>query len=102
MPAAWLTPGETIIEASDPATALQTISSFISAILGTIAFSATTMFFWFRRTTPVEWLVLAVGTVFLYWPTVITDTIGLALVGLVIFSQIAKNKKDHGSIIAPA
>jgi len=97
-----VTPGETIIEASDPATALQTISSFISAILGTIAFSATTMFFWFRRTTPVEWLVLAVGTVFLYWPTVITDTIGLALVGLVIFSQIAKNKKDHGSIIAPA
>jgi TRAP transporter 4TM/12TM fusion protein len=97
-----VTPGETIIEASDPATGLQTASSFISAILGTIAFSATTMFFWFRRTTVIEWLVLAVATVLLYWPTLISDSIGLCLVGLVLFSQINKNKKEHGSIIAPA
>ena len=95
-------PGETLIEASDPATGIQTASSFFSAVLGTIAFSATTMFFWFRRTTVLEWLFLAVGTCFLYWPTLVTDTIGIALVGLVISMQIAKNKKQHGAMIAPA
>jgi len=94
-------PGETIIEAVDPATGWQTISSFWSAFLGTIAFSATTMMFWFRRTTIPEWLLLAVGTMFLYWPTLVTDGIGLVLVGLVIFMQIAKNKKEFGSAIAP-
>ena len=95
-------PGETIIEASDPATGLQTLSSFFSAILGTIAFSATTMFFWFRRTTVPEWLILAVSTFLLYWPTLLTDAIGIAMVGSVIFMQITKNKKEHGSMIAPA
>jgi TRAP transporter 4TM/12TM fusion protein len=99
---AMVNPGETIIEASDPATGLQTLSSFFSAILGTIAFSATTMFFWFRRTTVPEWLILAVGTCFLYWPTLLTDAVGIGLVGMVISMQIAKNKKEHGSAIAPA
>jgi TRAP transporter 4TM/12TM fusion protein len=99
---AMVNPGETIIEASDPATGLQTLSSFFSAILGTIAFSATTMFFWFRKTTLPEWLILAVGTCLLYWPTLLTDAIGIGLVGLVISMQIAKNKKEHGSAIAPA
>ena len=94
-------PGETIIEAVDPATGLQTLSSFWSAFLGTIAFSATTMMFWFRRTTISEWLLLAVGTLFLYWPTLVSDGIGLGLVGLVIFMQITKNKKEFGSAIAP-
>ncbi len=99
---AMVNPGETIIEASDPATGLQTASSFFSAFLGTIAFSATTMLFWFRRTTVPEWLILAVGTCFLYWPTLLTDAIGIALVGFVIFMQVTKNKKEHGSMIAPA
>ena len=90
-----------IIEANDPATGMQTASSFFSAFLGTIAFSATTMFFWFRRTTLLEWVILAIGTVFLYWPTLFTDAIGIGLVGLVIFMQITKNKKEHGSILAP-
>ena len=93
--------GETIIEAVEPATGLQTLSSFWSAFLGTIAFSATTMLFWFRRTTLIEWVLLAVGTFFLYWPTLITDGIGILLVGFVIFMQIAKNKKEHGTLIAP-
>ena len=95
-------PGETIIEAIEPATGLQTLSSFWSAFLGTIAFSATTMLFWFRRTTIPEWLMLATGTIFLYWPTLFTDAIGIVLVGMVIFMQVMKNKKEHGSAIAPA
>ena len=36
-----------------------------------------------------------------YWPTLITDAIGIALVGMVIFMQINKNKKEHGSMLAP-
>ncbi len=92
---------ETIIEASDPATGMQTASSFFSAFLGTIAFSATTMFFWFRRTNLLEWILLAIGTCFLYWPTLLTDAIGLALVGFAIFMQITKNKKEHGTMLAP-
>ena len=75
---------------------------FFSAVLGTIAFSATTMLFWFRRTSVFEWLLLAAGTCFLYWPTLLTDAIGIVLVGLVISMQIAKNKKEHGTMIAPA
>jgi TRAP transporter 4TM/12TM fusion protein len=93
--------GETIIEAVDPATGLQTLSSFWSAFLGTIAFSATTMLFWFRKTTFLEWLLLAVGTCFLYWPSLVTDATGIALVSLAIFMQITKNKKEYGSAIAP-
>jgi len=92
---------ETIIEASDPATGMQTASSFFSAFLGTIAFSATTMFFWFRRTNLLEWILLAIGTCFLYWPTLLTDAIGLALVGFAIFMQITKNKKEHGTMLVP-
>ncbi|HEY5733706.1 MAG TPA: TRAP transporter fused permease subunit, partial [Gammaproteobacteria bacterium] len=93
--------GEVISEANDPATGLQTLSSFWSAFLGTIAFSATTMFFWFRRTTLFEWVLLAVGTCFLYWPTLITDAIGIILVGFVVSIQVAKNKKEHGTMLAP-
>ena len=59
------------------------------------------MMFWFRRTNLIEWLMLAVGTFFLYWPTLTTDGIGLVLVGLVIFMQVTKNKKEFGSAIAP-
>jgi TRAP-type uncharacterized transport system fused permease subunit len=57
--------------------------------------------FWFRRTTILEWLLLAVGTLFLYWPTLASDGVGLVMVGLAIFMQIAKNKKELGSAIAP-
>jgi hypothetical protein len=46
-------------------------------------------------------LILAIGTLFLYWPTLVTDAIGLVMVGSVIFMQITKNKKEFGSAIAP-
>ncbi len=91
---------ETIIEGVEPATGLQTLSSFWSAFLGTIAFSAATMLFWFRRTTIPEWILLAVGTVFLYWPTLMTDGVGIVLVGLVLFMQITKNKRDAAALAA--
>ncbi len=62
-------------------------SSMFSAVLGTIAFSALTMGFLIRRTNIPEWLVLAAATVLLYWPTYMTDAIGLILVVVVVFSQ---------------
>jgi TRAP-type uncharacterized transport system fused permease subunit len=66
-----------------------------SALLGTLAFSALTMGFFMRRTNLVEWLILAVGTVLLYWPTLISDAGGLLLVGAVYLSQKARNRRDE-------
>jgi TRAP-type uncharacterized transport system fused permease subunit len=43
-------------------------------------------------TMPV--LLLAVATVLLYWPTVVTDVAGLVVVALVWFMQKTKNKRD--------
>ncbi len=90
--------GEIMIEAEMMATPTKVISSFVSAFLGTIAFSALTMFYWIRRTSLSEWVLLAAATIFLYWPTVITDVIGLALVGAVWALQKAKNKKDQAKL----
>ncbi len=62
-------------------------SSMLSAVLGTMAFAALTMMFFIRRTNVPEWLVLAVATVLLYWPSFATDGAGLALVAVVYISQ---------------
>ena len=91
---------ETIIEGVKPATGAQTASSFFSAVLGTIAFSALTMLFWIRKTNLVEWILLVPGTILLYWPTLITDAAGIVIVGVVIFSQITRNKKDKAKLAA--
>jgi TRAP-type uncharacterized transport system fused permease subunit len=83
----------TIFAETKPRT-IKVISSMFSAVLGTIAFSALTMFYLVRKTNIFEWLLLAVGTFLLYWPTLITDGAGLVLVALVVIMQNAKNKKD--------
>ncbi len=69
-------------------------SSIFSALLGTMAFSALTMFYFLRKTSTVEWLLLAAATFLLYWPTFVTDGIGLALVAVVYLSQKAKIKRE--------
>ncbi len=59
------------------------ISSWVSALLGTIAFGALTIGFLQRTTTLLEWLVLAAATLLCYWPGYLTDALGIALfVGL--------------------
>jgi TRAP-type uncharacterized transport system fused permease subunit len=68
-------------------------SSIFSAILGTIAFSALTMFYFIRKTTIIEWFLLLPATILLYWPTFATDGAGLVLVALVYYSQ--KRRKDE-------
>ncbi len=60
---------------------------FISCMLGTIAFSALTMLYLNRKTNLVEWLLLLVSTMLLYWPTIITTLIGLAIFVLVYYYQ---------------
>jgi TRAP transporter 4TM/12TM fusion protein len=89
---AYLETGATIAETSAKPT--KVVSSMFSAVLGTLAFSALTMGFWIRKTNLIEWLVLAVATVLLYWPTLLTDAAGLLLVAAVWMSQKARNRRD--------
>jgi TRAP transporter 4TM/12TM fusion protein len=77
-------------------------SSMFSAVLGTLAFSALTMGFLIRRTNLLEWLLLAAGTVLLYWPTLLTDGMGLLLVAAVYMSQKARNRHDENAGLAVA
>jgi len=63
------------------------LTAFLSATLGTIAFGAFSMGFLRRRTKMHEFVLLGVGTVLLYWPTLITDAAGLAVVALVWWLQ---------------
>ncbi|MCA9751205.1 MAG: TRAP transporter fused permease subunit, partial [Gemmatimonadetes bacterium] len=78
------------------------ISSIWSAILGTMAFSALTMGYFIRKTSLLEWIVLAAATLLLYWPTLITDFVGLGLVTLVWLSQRVRNRRDEQAGIRPA
>jgi TRAP-type uncharacterized transport system fused permease subunit len=75
-------------------TPMQIFMSFLSAIMGTLAFSALTMGYLIRRTTIVEWVIFAVATILLYWPTLVSDIAGLVLVFVVITMQKAKNKRE--------
>jgi TRAP-type uncharacterized transport system fused permease subunit len=77
-------------------------SSMFSALLGTLAFSALTMGYFIRKTNLIEWLILAVATVLLYWPTLITDGAGLVLVAIVYVSQKARNKRDEAAGLVTA
>ncbi len=95
-----VSPGDLLISGEQMATPHMIISSFISAILGTIAFSALTMLYWVRKTTIPEWLLLAVGTVLLYIPGLVTDLSGLVIVGVVWMLQHRKNKRDQLQLAA--
>ncbi|MDY0190032.1 MAG: TRAP transporter fused permease subunit [Desulfuromonas sp.] len=92
--------GDPVLSAEIPVTGFGVFSSMFSAFLGTIAFSSLTMMYWIRRTSVAEWLMLAVATIFLYWPTFLTDVTGMCLVGCVWLLQRSKNRKEelmHGN-----
>ncbi|RRR78398.1 MAG: TRAP transporter fused permease subunit [Candidatus Viridilinea halotolerans] len=57
--------------------------SWFSATLGTIAFSAVSMFYLVRQTTWLEWIIAAFGTFLCFWPNLLTD-----VVGIMIFSGV--------------
>ena len=90
----FLSSGVAIAETS--ARPFAVFSSMFSAFLGTMAFAALTMVFFIRKTTIVEWLVLAAATLLLYWPGFLTDGSGLVLVGLVYLSQKYLRKDKAG------
>lgn len=92
--------GDPVLSAEIPVTGFGVFSSMFSAFLGTIAFSSLTMMYWIRKTTIPEWLLLAVATLLLYWPTFITDAAGVCVVGCVWFLQRKQNSKEtfvHGN-----
>lgn len=98
-PGAMVNPGEVLVRGEITPTPMRIIMSFVSATLGTIAFSSLTMFYWIRRTSILEWLMLAPATVLLYWPTISTDIIGIGLVGVVWFMQWTKNRRDRTAAV---
>lgn len=92
--------GDPVLSAEIPATGFAVFSSMFSAFLGTIAFSSLTMMYWIRRTTIPEWLLLAVATILLYWPTFVTDAAGLVIVAFVWLLQRKKSSTEdfaHGN-----
>jgi TRAP-type uncharacterized transport system fused permease subunit len=97
-PGSMVESGATIVRSEITPTPYRIFSSFFSAFLGTIAFSALMMGYWIRRTTIFEWMLLAPATVLLYWPTFITDGIGVVVVGLVWWMQRVKNRRDEAKV----
>jgi TRAP transporter 4TM/12TM fusion protein len=55
------------------------VITWISATLGTIAFGALTIGYLQRRTTILEWLILAAATVLCYLPSLWSDAVGIGL-----------------------
>lgn len=93
-------PGDLLVRGEIEPTPFRVLMSFVSATLGTIAFSSLTMFYWIRRTSLAEWLMLAPATLLLYWPTIVTDLAGIVLVGAVWVMQRSKNKRDQARLAA--
>lgn len=93
-PGAMVEPGNNLVRTEISPTPYRIFSSFLSAFLGTIAFSSLMMGYWLRRVSALEWVILASATFLLYWPTFITDGIGLVLVALVLYIQKSKNKRE--------
>ncbi|RAU16885.1 TRAP transporter permease [Nitrincola tibetensis] len=68
--------------------------AYTSAVMGTIAFCSFAIGYARRKTTLLEWIILGVATVALYWPTLISDAIGLALVAAVYWMQRDVTKQN--------
>jgi TRAP transporter 4TM/12TM fusion protein len=61
----------------------EVIAAYVSAFLGTVAFSAVTMGYLVRSTTWWEWIIAAFGTFLCFFPNLLTDAVGVAIVGMV-------------------
>jgi TRAP transporter 4TM/12TM fusion protein len=77
-------------------------SSYFSAFVGTIAFSAATMFYLIRKTTWWEWLIFAFGTFLCFFPDLMTDLVGIAIVLGVWFWQRYDVKRKESMAGQPA
>lgn len=61
--------------------------AYFSAIMGTIVFCSFAIGYARRKTTWLEWGILGIASLLLYWPGILTDVVGLALAGLVYWMQ---------------
>ncbi|MBE0496435.1 MAG: TRAP transporter permease [Campylobacterales bacterium] len=68
-------------------TPFEIFTAFLSATLGTIAFGAFAMGFLRRKTKFYEWIILGLATILLYWPSLLSDVAGIALIGAVWWLQ---------------
>ncbi len=66
----------------------QVVVSFVSCILGTVAFTSLSQFFLIRRVGIGEWILLVPMTILLYWPTLTTTGIGAVLLLMLVFKQL--------------
>ncbi len=84
----------------------QVVSTWLTIILGTIAFGSLTMGYLLCGTKLVEWIICAVATIVLFFPhlvkwaigvdapTLIVDVIGIGLWVMVFFMQKIRIRKD--------
>jgi TRAP-type uncharacterized transport system fused permease subunit len=77
------------------ASALNIVEVYFAATVGTIAFSAWSMFYLLRKSTIIEWLIFGVGTYLCFNPNLIMDFIGIGLITMVFLWQHRKNKLDE-------
>lgn len=73
--------------------------SYVSAFIGTVAFSAATMGYLVRRTSWWEWLIFAFGTFLCFFPNILTDLVGITIISAVWFWQ-RYDVKRHATLLA--
>lgn len=74
------------------------IMAYVSSTLGTIAFGACTMAYLIRKTTFIEWIIFAFGTFLCYHFYLMTDLVGISVIGLVLLSQKYRERKEKFSV----
>lgn len=77
------------------------ILAYGSAFLGTIAFSAFSMFYLVRRTTWWEWIVFGIGTFLCFFPNVPSDLAGIAIILALWFWQRYDVQRRSTQPVAP-
>lgn len=75
--------------------------AYFSGFIGTIAFSAVSMFYLVRQTTWWEWIIAAFGAFLCFWPSLGTDLLGIAIFAGVWIWQYYDVKR-RGKPVAPA
>lgn len=73
---------------------------YFAAAVGTVAFSAWSMFYLIRRTTVIEWVVFGGATFLCFQPNLLSDAIGIGIVGLLALWQHRKNKLEAAAVTA--
>ena len=70
-------------------------SVYFAAAVGTVAFSAWSMFYLIRRTTILEWIIFGGATFLCFQPNLLSDAVGIGIVVLLGLWQHRKNKREE-------